>query len=100
MPTAWETLAAAAHPRRAAAEEDRHVRAELGGELEQVGLGYVDLEQPVDGEHRGGGVGRSPAEPARGRDALAQRELHSVPGAAGSNEQAFGRSHREVLMPC
>src|SRR5262249_4747397 len=42
-------------------------------------------------------VRRPTAEAARGRDALAQREVHAVTGAPGTLQQTLRRAHGEVL---
>ena len=91
-----DDLAAPAHPRRAAPHAERHVGTDLGREREHAGVVDVDVEQLAHREQRGGGVGRTSAEPAARGDVLAQHEAHAVTRPARAHQQLLGGDEREV----
>ena len=87
-------LAAAGAERGAAEQRERHVAAELGGQLEQLGVGGAQVPQPVAGDQRRGGVGAAAGQPAGDRDALVDvrcAAARSTPWCAASSRRGARR---------
>ena len=85
-----ELVAAAGADRGAAGEGERHVGAELAGQVEHLVARQLGAPQGVAGEQRGRGIRRSAAHPAGDRHVLLDLDVGAarVPGAR--RQQAGG----------
>ena len=89
---------AAAHGElRAGPQEEGHVGAHRAGDLVAQTHRQVELEEPVEGDEGGGGVGAAAAQAGRRRHALGDGQAH-VEGALEPPLELAHRPGGEVVL--
>jgi len=91
-----DLLTHAFDPGIAPTQEERHIGTELQAQLLQAMQGQVQAPQAIEGQQRGGGIGRAPAHPGLGRNAFVNADIGTLRGACGFLQQS-GRAGDQVI---
>jgi hypothetical protein len=91
-------LAAAGAERGAAEDEERHVGADVAGDLGEIGPAHAGAPQLVAGDQGGGRVGAAPGQAGRDRDLLAQVQPGERLALGVAGQRPGGPQHEIVVV--